>query len=101
MTTSRIAVGELKRVSILYNGDFYELALWLLRADDARSSPASWRRHTVNGVAGCYAHLTEVPLQEVRRQVEAQGIPLGATVEHEDDATSPPLTPRRLRKPRG
>jgi hypothetical protein len=44
---------------MLYYGGFDELAVWLLKADDAKSTPSTTARHTVRGVAVCYEYLTE------------------------------------------
>lgn len=83
MLPERIELRRLRSISILYDGDFHELAAWLLRIDEARSTPTSTRRHTMRGVAVCYEYVTGIPLPEIIARLEAFQLPLGATLEHD------------------
>jgi hypothetical protein len=86
----RIGIGRLGSVAILYDGDFHDLAVWLLRADEARSTPTTAPRHTLRGVAVCYEFLTGIALSEVLAHLEALQLPLAATLE-QDHGTATPI----------
>ena len=81
----KIGVSALKVVSIRYEGDLYELGLWLLRLDLARSTPTCIPRHTVHGLANCYSYLAHIDLQEVSEILTRHGLPLGATIERDEN----------------
>lgn len=83
MRPEQIEAGRLEDISILYPGDFHDLALWLLRADDARSTPTMAQSHTLRGVAVCYEHLTGVPLAEIVARLDALHLSLAATIRHD------------------
>jgi hypothetical protein len=83
---NKISVEALKGVGIFYEGDIYDLACILLKLDDAQDKGTSHRsRHTVYGVAGHYAMLTRESREKIVRILERHGLPLGATVEHDED----------------
>ncbi|HEX2095659.1 MAG TPA: hypothetical protein VHG28_24895 [Longimicrobiaceae bacterium] len=83
MRPEQIKAGRLKAISILYPGDFHDLALWLLRVDEARSTPAAVPRHTLRGVAVCYEYLTGVPLVEIVAHLDALHLSHAATIRHD------------------
>ncbi len=81
----KIAVSRLKQVSILYDGDVYEFALWLLRIDTALSTPTTGHRHTLHGVANLYASITRRSLVKIHKRFADEGWSLRATVEFDED----------------
>ena len=82
----KIGVSELKEVGILYEGDVYDLACLLLKINDARDKGTNRKsRHTVKGVAGKYAMLTNISHNKVEAVFERHSLPFGATVEHDED----------------
>lgn len=86
MERSAISVESLQPVAILYEGDLYELALWLLRVNTAQyAGTDTTARQTVRGVAGYYAYLTQMDLAEILQGLEKRGLPLGASVEYPKD----------------
>jgi hypothetical protein len=82
----KISVAALKGVGILYEDDIYDLACLLLKLDDAQDKGTNRRsRHTVYGVASDYSMLTRQSRDKIVRILERHGLPLGATVEHDED----------------
>ena len=82
----KISVEALKGVGVLYEGDFYDLACLLLKLNDAQDKGTNHRsRHTVYGVASDYSMLTRESRDKIMRILERHGLPLGATVEHDED----------------
>lgn len=82
----KISVEELKKISVLYEGDIYELAQLLLKVNDAREKPPVGRtRQTVRGLATAYCNLAHVDFDQIISVFEKHRLPLGATVEHERD----------------
>jgi hypothetical protein len=82
----KIKVSALKAVSILYEGDIYDLALFLLRLDIARTTRTTTRRHTVHGVASHYATITWMKLEDVEEPLVRHGFSLRASIDSDDDA---------------
>ena len=82
----KISVEALKGVGVLYEGDIYDLACLLLKLNDAQDKGTNRRsRHTVYGVASDYSMLTRESRDKIMRILERHGLPLGATVEHDED----------------
>jgi hypothetical protein len=87
MERERIGVSALKAVNILCEGDVYDLAYLLLKIDDAKDRGKNQKsRNTVLGVAAHYAMLANMDHDRVEAIFERYGLPLGATVEHDDEA---------------
>ena len=81
-----IGVSELKEISVLYQGDIYELACLILKVYDAKDKGTNTiSRHTVNGLFKEYAMLARMESDQVLAVAEKHGLPLGATVEHDND----------------
>ena len=78
-----IGLRSLKPVSILFEGDFYILARFMLKTYDALHAGTDTKaRPTVHGVASAYERLNfDVPVEFVKDRVTKCGIDLGATVE--------------------
>lgn len=70
---------------ILFEGDVYDLGLWLLRSDVAHSTPTCKPRHTVHGLANRFSYLARMELEEVRQILAQHGLPLDATIERDED----------------
>jgi hypothetical protein len=84
----KISVEALKGVGVLYEGDIYDLACLLLKLNDAQDKGTNRRsRHTVYGVASDYSMLTRESRDKIMHILERHGLPLGATVEHDEDAS--------------
>jgi hypothetical protein len=83
MVDTRVPVSALRPVTIQFEEDFYQLAVWLLKHDVHNSTSTTRRRHTVYGVANAYEYLPNVPRKEVLAHVERLQLPTGATVEPE------------------
>jgi hypothetical protein len=82
----QIRVSELKKVCILYKGDFYDLARLLLKIDDAKDKGTNTSsRYTINGVAGKFAMLSGMNFEKVEKILLQYGLPFGASVEHDED----------------
>ena len=78
----RISVEALKGVSVLYEGDVYELAQLLLRVNDAKDKGTNrTSRHTVHGLASAYCNLADVEFENIITVFERHGLSLGAVVE--------------------
>jgi hypothetical protein len=85
----KISVEALKTVSVLYEGDIYELAQLLLKVNDANDKVThTISRHTVHGLAIAYRTLAQVEFDRIIGVFEKHGLPLGATVEHAHDIVS-------------
>lgn len=90
MKSEMISVDSLKDVSVLFDGDIYELARLLLKVDDAKDRGSNrTSRHTVHGLATAYCNLADVPLEEIVQVFNTHGLPLGAIVEHADRIAAP------------
>ena len=84
--SEKIAVSELKNISVFYEGDIYDLACILLKLNDARDKGTNSRsRHTVKGLITKYSMLTNVDFDQIMKVIVEHDLPLGATVEYDDD----------------
>jgi hypothetical protein len=82
-----IGVSELKEIKVLYQGDIYELACFILKMDEAldkeTNSKSYHTYHTVNGLFRDFAMLAHLEYSQVIAVAVKHGLPLGATVEHD------------------
>lgn len=93
----QISVEALKNVSVLYEGDIYELARLLLKVNDARDKATNatsryivtGSRYTVHGVASAYCNLAQVEHGQIIEVFRKHGLPLTATVEPAGRCASP------------
>lgn len=84
--TDKIGVGLLRNIGVLYEGDIYELAYFLLKVHDAKDKGTNSKsRHTVNGLVRGYAMITGVDFNRVMTVIAQYGLPLGATIEYDED----------------
>jgi hypothetical protein len=82
----KIGVSALKEIAILYEGDIYDLASFLLKVNDAKDKITGGRsRRTVYGLSGDYSILTRLSREQILEIFEQHNLPLGATVEHDYD----------------
>jgi hypothetical protein len=81
MGNTRIPVSTFRPVTIQFEEDFYQLAVWLLKHDLHNSTRTTTPRHTVHGVATAYEYLTHVSREEVLAHVRRSQRPTEATVE--------------------
>ena len=89
-TREKISVESLKDVSVLFEGDIYELAFLLLKVNDAKDRGTDQlSRHTVHGLATAYCNLAQVEFEDIIRVFKRQGLPLGAIIEHADKIAEP------------
>lgn len=78
-----ISVESLKDVTILFDGDIYEFAQFLLNVNDAKDRGSSRiSRHTVHGWASAYCNLADMAREDILRVFKRHGLPLDASVEH-------------------
>ena len=62
--TEKIGVSSLKNISVLYEGDIYDLACLLLKVHDAKDRGTNSKsRHTINGFAKSYSMFADVDLK--------------------------------------
>lgn len=93
--TSKIGLNSLRRVSILFDDDLYELACFLVKVCHAKDAVAHQERArvrsrpTVHGVANWYAMLTNVKLSVIEGVLKRHGFELGTIVEFDDDLNQP------------
>lgn len=84
----RIGVTALKGFGVLFENDLYELAFWLLKLNTAKNlGTNATSRHTVYGLAGVYAMCANLNRDIVINVLEGQGLPLGATIEYDEDVS--------------
>jgi hypothetical protein len=82
----KIAVSSLRNISVLYEGDIYDLACLLLKVNDAKDKGTHRKsRHTVNGLVKKYSTLANVDFDQVMAVIVRNDLPLGATVEYDED----------------
>ena len=82
----KIRVSDLKNVSVLFEGDIYDLARLLLKIDDAKDKGTNARsRHTIKGLAIKFAMLSDIDSVKVEKILLQYHLPFGATVEHDKD----------------
>lgn len=83
----RISVSALKGIDILSEGDVYDLACWLLKINDGKDKGSNSKsRHTVHGLAGIYSMAASMSRDEIASVLQDHGLPLGATIEYDEDA---------------
>ena len=83
---AKISVEALKGLNVLFAGDVYELAHFLLKMDDAKQKHGGFRgRYTVNGLAAMYAKIAGMDHDEMLSIFEFYRLPMGATVEYDED----------------
>lgn len=80
-----IGVSQLKAVSIYYDGDVHDFALWLLKTDIARSTATAIPRHTLKGLASALARAASHEHGDFCRRFEQQGWSLGSVLEPDQD----------------
>ncbi len=86
--TDKIGVSSLRNISVLYEGDVYDLACLLLKVNDAKDRGTNSKsRHTINGLARSYSVLADVELKKIMAVVARHGLPLGAIVEYDGDVS--------------
>jgi hypothetical protein len=82
----KIALSSLQHISIMYEGDFAELAHLLLKIEDAKHKGSNTTsRHTVKGVIGKYSLLTNMEYNQVMATIAKYKLPLGAIVEYDEN----------------
>ena len=86
MKRTKIGVRSLKSLKVLFEGDIYELACLLLKAYNAKEQGTNSRsRPTVHGLATRYSMLTDISRDAIIEVFNRHGLPLGATVESDED----------------
>ena len=89
-TRQKISVESLKDVSVLFEGDIYELAQLLLKVNDTKMRGTKRiSRDTVHGLATAYSHLAQVEFKDIIKVFKKHRLPLGAMVEHADTIAEP------------
>ena len=84
-----VYLSQIKNISILWDSDFYTLALFILRSFDATDREINEKnkgsiqksRPTLHGLAGYFAMLTNVPSFIVEKKLKSLGFNIGAIVE--------------------
>jgi|GEM_PF-1766071 len=83
---AQIGVTALKGICVLFEDDIYELACWLLKVDTAKQRGTNNKsRHTVYGLTGVYSTSADLSRDTIINILESYGLPLGATVECDED----------------
>ena len=83
---NKIRVSALKEIGVLYTGDVYDLACLILKVYDVKDKGTdSISRHTVRGLFSDFAMLAQLDFTQVIAVAVKHGLPLGATIEHDDD----------------
>ena len=84
---SKVPLSSLKPVSILFYGDFYDLADLMLKMSEVRYRGTNIRsRSSVHGVAAAYSWLMiDVDTDYIEDVVRRHGLDLEAIVEREND----------------
>ena len=88
-------LSELATIEILWPGDVRVLAEFILRACNARDQELNSQnrrsqqrsRPTLQGLAGHFARLTNIPVEWISQAFQAHGLGLGATVEFDAPST--------------
>ena len=82
----QVALSSLTPISILFDGDFYELASFMLSINRAKNQDTNrTSRPTVHGVAAGYARLiVDVEVRQIEACLKEYGIDLGAMIEFDD-----------------
>jgi len=101
----RIPLSAIKDLAVLFPGDLHDLAVFLLKAYDARDREANAQnprvligptRPTLHGLAAQYARVTDIPLSRVEEELAKAGFALGGIVDFDpaDSANEEALTPQ-------
>jgi len=85
----KVYLSQLKQVQILWPGDIYALAEFILCCREATDKIANARntgsvqtsRPTINGLAGYFANVTNIPTSQIKQQLKSYGFNLGANVD--------------------
>jgi hypothetical protein len=85
----RLPLSALRDVAVLFPGDFYELGTFVLKAREVRDREANANnpraiqksRPTLHGLAGLFAHVTDVSRERIERLLVEAGLDLGAVVD--------------------
>jgi hypothetical protein len=86
MKRTKIGLRSLKSVKVLFEGDIYDVACLLLKAYDAKDQGTnSHSRPTVYGLATRYSMLIDLGTDAIVAVFNRHGLPLGATVEWDED----------------
>ncbi len=93
--TQKIPVSALKGLGVFFENDLYVLAHFLLKMDDAKDAAANVQhngtqgksRYTVHGLVSTYSMVARTNLNHIEPDLERRGLPLGATIEYDDDVT--------------
>jgi hypothetical protein len=93
MAEQEIAVSALKGLQVFFENDLYVLANFLLKMDDAKDKAMNTlskgthgkSRYTVHGLVSTYAMVARMNLDQVEADLERLGVPLGATIEYDQD----------------
>jgi hypothetical protein len=97
----KIDLTRLKGVEILFKDDLYDLGKFVLKAFDARwAGTGSRARPTLHGLARIYASVLNCASKPLEEAIEAQGLPLAATVDNGSNG-SPGSRPRIRRVRQG
>ena len=67
------SIDDLKEISIIFPGDFYQLAHFILLVDIAESTELHTSRHTIHGVANIYCMITKMDLNSVEETLYKAG----------------------------
>ncbi len=101
----RIPLSAIRDLAVLFPGDLHELAVFLLKAFDARDREANAQnprvrtgpsRPTLHGLAAHYARVTNVDLRRVEQVLAQAGFALGGIVDLDpaDSVDGKSLVPR-------
>jgi hypothetical protein len=87
-----IRLSELKRVSLIFPGDLYLLAVWQMAMNlaYARNHPGSRARQTIRGLASAYVSLTwsqgwNWTLAEIEARINKAGMPMAAIIDLDEE----------------
>lgn len=88
-----IRLSELKDIAIMFPGDLFELAAFLLRANDASvaSVPGTvtTRRHSLHGLCACYVGLySQLSLERIESDLRKLHFDLSALIEWDEEAAA-------------
>ncbi len=82
----KISVESLKGINVLFSGDIYHLAMFLLKTYDAKDAGTLSRsRPTLHGLAKHYANIANMNIDDILQVLWDHGMPKAATVEFEKD----------------
>lgn len=88
----KLPISQLRRVSLVFPGDLYLLAVWLMGLNYAysRDHPGSSRRQTVHGLATQFAYLVystnpQWNSEAIKKRIAEAGLPLDAKIELDEN----------------